>query len=193
MALTSLETVSASLDIILNILAKAGLADYVGEPISQLEHSLQSAHWARKAGAPDHAVIAALLHDVGHLQAPANAERMADLGVVAHEKYGSEFLAGLGFGPEVCALVLGHVEAKRYLVFRNTAYFQRLSDASRQTLGYQGGPMDAVEAARFEADPLFKLKLALREWDERAKIPNLEMPDLDSYRPLLRDHLLQYL
>ena len=39
---------------------------YVGEPVSQLEHGLQAAGLAIKAGAAEHMVLAALLHDVGH-------------------------------------------------------------------------------------------------------------------------------
>ncbi|MBI3555843.1 MAG: HD domain-containing protein [Deltaproteobacteria bacterium] len=169
----------------MTILSAAGDADYVGEPVSQQQHALQCAYFAQKAGAPAAAVAAALLHDIGHLQAPPDAQHMANLGILGHEKYGSDFLRELGFAEKVCALVQGHVQAKRYLVYKNKAYFDRLSEASRQTLGFQGGPMSDDEAVRFEADPLFKIKLAVREWDERAKVPELEVPGLASYNQLL--------
>ena len=37
-----------------------------------------------------------------------------------------------------------------------------LSEASRITLGFQGGPMNADDAAAFEAEPLFTTALRLR-------------------------------
>ena len=46
--------------------AKGGRA-YEGEGVTQLEHALQSAHAAERAGAPPELVCAALLHDIGHL------------------------------------------------------------------------------------------------------------------------------
>ena len=48
-----------------------GDQDYIGEPVSQREHALQAAAHARASGAPKAAVLAALLHDVGHLQYPS--------------------------------------------------------------------------------------------------------------------------
>ncbi len=47
------------------LLSTQGHADYIGEPISQLAHCLQAAHFAERAGADAPTVIAALLHDVG--------------------------------------------------------------------------------------------------------------------------------
>ena len=47
--------------------AAGGERAYSGEPVSQLEHALQSAQAAERDGANDALVCAALLHDVGHL------------------------------------------------------------------------------------------------------------------------------
>ena len=44
-----------------------GDRDYIGEPVSQRDHALQAASLACAASAPSEAVLAALLHDVGHL------------------------------------------------------------------------------------------------------------------------------
>ena len=46
---------------------RRGHAAYFGEPVSQLEHALQTAHRADQRGVPDYLMIAALLHDIGHL------------------------------------------------------------------------------------------------------------------------------
>ncbi len=41
-----------------------------------------------------------------------------ELGVKTHEKVGQEFLENLGFPKSVTDFVKGHVQAKRYLVFK---------------------------------------------------------------------------
>ena len=47
---------------------------------------------------------------------------------------GEEFLQDLGFPPEVTQFVRGHVQAKRYLVFKNKDYHDQLSEASKGNL-----------------------------------------------------------
>jgi predicted HD phosphohydrolase len=42
----------------------------------------------------------------------------------------------------------------------------------------------------FENDPLFELKVQVRQWDDAAKVVNLKVPDLESYRPMAIHHLL---
>eukprot|EP01116_Phalansterium_solitarium_P002127 TRINITY_DN11980_c0_g1_i1.p1 TRINITY_DN11980_c0_g1~~TRINITY_DN11980_c0_g1_i1.p1 ORF type:complete len:194 (+),score=40.43 TRINITY_DN11980_c0_g1_i1:161-742(+) len=171
--------------------------DYIGEPVSQLEHALQAAHFAGLARAadptlPEEAIVAALLHDIGHIceaESGEKREHMGEYGVAHHEQVGADFLKGLGFSDTVQSLVKGHVQAKRYLVGKNKEYASKLSPASTMTLIYQGGPMNDTEVAEFEQDPLFRLKLQMRTWDEQAKIVGLERQGLDFYRPLLQKHM----
>jgi len=163
--------------------------DYIGEPLSQLAHSLQCAALAEAAHAPESEVLAALFHDIGHLIAAPGSLEMAGLGIHEHERIGAQWLTALGFAPEVCELVGAHVQAKRYLAYRNAAYFRRLSQASLGTLAFQGGPMSAAEAASFEAAPLFKAKVRLRSWDEAAKDPAGPMPQLADFASRIRTHL----
>ena len=56
-----------SLTDIEGLFARHGAAQYSGEPVTQLEHALQTALLAEEAGADDELVTAALLHDLGHL------------------------------------------------------------------------------------------------------------------------------
>ena len=114
---------------------------------------------------------------------------MDGLGIVEHEHLGARWLADLGFKPDVCALVASHVEAKRYLAFKKKGYYDALSEASKGTLRFQGGPMSEAEARSFEADPQFAAKIRLRMWDEQAKLPDHEVPGLDSYASLVREQL----
>jgi predicted HD phosphohydrolase len=182
---------AARLEPLLALLEHAKSSDYIGEGVSQLDHALQAAARARAASAPAHEILAALLHDVGHLCAGPAAPSMAGLGVVRHEEVGADHLAGLGFGGEVVDLVRGHVAAKRYLVAAEPGYAARLSEASVATLRHQGGPMSASERRDFEALPQFRALLRVRTWDEAAKQRGLRVDDLSSYASLLRDHLLQ--
>jgi phosphonate degradation associated HDIG domain protein len=174
---------------ILELLARSGEVDYIGEPVSQLAHALQCASRATGAGATDELVLAALLHDVGHLCGPPDAPQMAGYGVLHHEQRGAELLSRAGFSKKVAALVEGHVQAKRYLIGKNPRYSDQTSEASRRTLEFQGGPMRAAEIERFEQDPLMKDKLRLRQWDELAKESGLRVPGLEAYREILLNHL----
>ena len=162
--------------------------DYIGEDISQLEHALQAAYWALQTKAPDEVVLAALFHDIGHLIAP-DAPQMDGLGVMDHETIGANFLMQHGCSQRVADLVAAHVGAKRYLCHRKPAYYKKLSEASKGTLEFQGGPMNEEEATHFESSPDFRYFLAIRSWDERAKDPNLEVPSIDSYIPMLKNHI----
>jgi phosphonate degradation associated HDIG domain protein len=142
--------------------------DYIGEPVSQIEHMSQAAELAMAEGFDDEVVLAAFFHDIGHLCAEG-AENMGGFGVVSHERLGAEYLRRAGFSERLARLVEYHVQAKRYLTLKVSGYYERLSEASRRTLEYQGGVMTAAEAEAFEQDPLCAVSLRMRQWDELAK------------------------
>jgi [1-hydroxy-2-(trimethylamino)ethyl]phosphonate dioxygenase len=171
-------------DEICQLFATRGHDAYVGEPVSQLEHALQAAYHAQQAGATDALVVAALLHDVGHLvhKLPEDA---ADHGVdTRHEKLGQAWLAR-HCGPEVTEPIRLHVAAKRYLCATDEQYQAQLSAASIQSLALQGGPFNADERRQFEQNPWYRDSVTLRRWDDRAKVPGMDVPGLDHYRPRL--------
>ncbi|MFC5411544.1 phosphonate degradation HD-domain oxygenase [Larkinella bovis] len=175
---------------ITELFEKHGSDDYYGEPVSQLEHMLQSAMLAERAGADDETVIAAFLHDIGHLLPSEAAEdHMDEYGRVDHEKLGADWLRERGFSEKVAQLIEHHVNAKRYLTYKNPAYFNKLSEASLKTLAFQGGPMTAAEAQEFEQNPFFRGILQVRGWDELAKETDLEMPPVDQYLALCKRYL----
>ncbi|WJD70048.1 HDIG domain-containing protein [Pseudomonas asiatica] len=157
-----------------------GSDDYIGEAITQLEHMSQAAQLAMAEGFDDEVVLAAFFHDIGHLCGGDGS--MGGYGVVSHERIGAEYLRRCGFGERMARLVQYHVEAKRYLTLRQPGYYQRLSEASRRTLEYQGGVMSEDEADVFERDPLFEVSLRMREWDERAKVVGVAVIDLDGLK-----------
>jgi phosphonate degradation associated HDIG domain protein len=167
---------------ILDLLERQGGSAYLGEPVTQLEHALQAATAAERAGAAPALVAAALLHDVGHLLP-------AWVSPAAHEEVGAWWLAPF-FGPEVIESIRLHVPAKRYLCFAEAAYRASLSAASLASLRLQGGPFTPEEAERFRRGPHAEAALALRRWDEAAKIPGLATPGLAYFRPCLAAVLL---
>ena len=167
-------------DEIFDILETKGGARYGGEDVSQLQHALQCATLAERAGASDHMITAALFHDIGHLILDDEGAAARGLDLV-HEECGAEALARL-FGPEVAEPVRLHVEAKRYLSATNPRYLERLSEASTLSLEVQGGPHDAEAAARFAEAPHARSAMALRSWDEAAKDPEAQTPPLEHFR-----------
>lgn len=178
-------------DEIFDLYESYGGAEYAGEKVSQLEHMAQAAQLAEDQGYDEEVVLAAFLHDIGHIsEAAAPTERhMGDYGIKDHEELGAEFLQKKGFSKKIVRLVESHVEAKRYLTVKDPGYYAQLSEASKQTLEYQGGPMTEEEAAAFEQYPLFDLIIKMRKWDEQAKIERQPLPDLSRYKTMMVHHL----
>ena len=171
---------------IANLFARSGHDAYFGEPVTQLEHALQTAQLAEQAGADRETIIAAFLHDIGHLLPAESATGYMDgYGTVDHERLGADYLRGLDYSEKVAQLIENHVNAKRYLVATSMDYVERLSEASLRTLEFQAGPMTPDEATRFEQHPYFDEILQMRRWDEQAKIPGLPTPDMAHYLSLV--------
>lgn len=169
------------IDQIFDFFATRGDEAYFGEAVSQTEHALQSAFAAEQEQASDALVVAALLHDIGHIL-HGGPEDMADHGIDdRHEVIGRAWLAR-HFGPEVSEPVRLHVSAKRYLCRVDPEYQARLSPASIQSLELQGGPMSVEEARDFEANPHANDAVHLRLWDDEAKVVGLDVPGLEHYR-----------
>jgi phosphonate degradation associated HDIG domain protein len=178
-------------DEIFSLYENHGNADYIGEPVSQLEHMCQAAQLAEEEGYDEEVVLAAFFHDIGHLcEFIMPVELMEGVGVLDHESIGQEYLIKRGFTQRVAKLVRSHVEAKRFLTFRYPDYFEKLSDASKTTLQHQGGRMNPEEADAFETDPMFDLYIKMRTWDDLAKITNKALPDLNRYKQMAILHLM---
>ena len=65
-----------------------------------------------------------------------------------------------------------------------------LSDASLQTLAFQGGSMTESEAIVFEQNPYLNEIIAVRRIDEQAKISNKALPEsFDIYKQMMIRHL----
>lgn len=185
--------IQQTVDEVLSLYKNFGNEDYIGEPVSQIEHMCQCAELAEASGADEEVILAAFFHDIGHLYEFAFPEKklqhMDGVGIVDHEKLGYTYLRSKGFSEIIAMLVQSHVQAKRYLTFKYPEYFNQLSEASIKTLVFQGGVMKQQEATAFESDPLHKLYVQLRRWDEQAKETAKPLPPLDHYRQMMIAHL----
>lgn len=178
---------------IIELYRRYGHEDYIGEPVSQLEHMCQCSLMAERAGYDEEVILASFFHDLGHFcEHLAPVEHMDGFGVVDHERLGADFLRERGFSERIARLVENHVQAKRYLTYIDPVYYSQLSEASRRTLDFQGGRMTHEEAVRFEADDLFELHVLLRRWDEKAKLENQPVPPLEKYETMIVRHLRQH-
>jgi phosphonate degradation associated HDIG domain protein len=179
------------IDEIFSLYERFGDEDYIGEPVSQLEHMSQAAALADAEGYDDEVVLAAFFHDIGHLCADAaEAGSMDGMGNLDHEKLGAAFLLERGFSKRLAALVQGHVIAKRYLTYKHPEYYDKLSDASKATLNFQGGVMSVQEASEFESNPDAELLIRLRYWDDTAKEINIPVDNVVYIKQLALKHLL---
>lgn len=157
-----------------------GATAYSGEPVTQLEHALQSGALAQEEGASEELVAAAFLHDLGHLlnrQGETPTERGID---DLHQYYALPFLRPV-LPDSVLEPIRLHVDAKRYLCATDSAYFDCLSADSVRSLELQGGIFDADQARDFAARPYADDAVRLRRWDDLAKVSGKPTPDLDHY------------
>jgi 2-amino-1-hydroxyethylphosphonate dioxygenase (glycine-forming) len=178
-----MRSIESIVDEIISLYELHGSEDYIGEPVSQLEHMSQSAQLAMEQGADDEVILAAFFHDIGHFSNPVNdSDKMAGYGTQRHELIGANFLRERGFPERIAQLIENHVQAKRYLTYSNKDYYESLSEASKKTLEFQGGVMTAEEADAFEQHPLFNDSIRLRKWDEAAKIRHRPIIDLSIIR-----------
>jgi phosphonate degradation associated HDIG domain protein len=162
------------------LFAQRGHEQYTGEPVSHLEHALQSASLGEREGASDELVTAALLHDLGHLlhdmPGTPSMEGIDDV----HQYRVVPFLRGL-FPQEVIGAIERHVDAKRYLCATRAGYYEALSNDSKRSLQLQGGIFSREQAEQFIAEPGAEGAVRLRIWDDQAKQAGLATPTLSHF------------
>ena len=172
-----------SIDSILSMYSTWGNETY-DEDITQLAHALQCAALAHHEGSSDELIAAALLHDIGHLFEIERNNGPDYTTNLRHELTGSDYLSEL-FPPAVTAPIAMHVEAKRYLAANEAGYFDGLSRGSQRSLDVQGGPFTAAESARFMGLAGSADAVKLRRWDDFGKVIDLDVPNFDTWIPLL--------
>jgi [1-hydroxy-2-(trimethylamino)ethyl]phosphonate dioxygenase len=162
---------------ILEILSNRVTKQYGLSAVNQQQHALQAAALAERNGETPAFIVAALVHDIGHMVHDLGEDPAAQDIDDRHEVLGATWLSDR-FGPDVTEPVRLHVPAKRYLCATDQAYFGYLSEDSVRSLALQGGPMSADEVKSFEALPFAQAAVRLRRLDEAAKNPRTETPAL---------------
>ena len=176
---------SLSIDDIENIYTRRGHEQYTGEPVTMLEHALQTAHLAELEGADDALVTAALLHDLGHLLHDISGTPSADGIDDVHQFRVVPFLRGL-FPDAVIDAIQRHVDAKRYLCAIEPAYHDTLSQDSKRSLLLQGGVYPSDQALAFIGEPGAPSAVRLRRRDDLAKQAGRETPPLSHFLQHMR-------
>jgi phosphonate degradation associated HDIG domain protein len=176
----SIERDCAYADELLALLVARGHGQYGYEPVTQLEHALQSAMLAERAGDSAALIIAALFHDIGHLVDDADVTQLVRGEDDRHEMRAVEVLRRC-FGSEVCGPVALHVAAKRFLCATEPGYVDMLSSASQQSLSVQGGIMSAGEVTRFQGRRYFAAAVRLRRYDDAAKLAGCTTPSPEHF------------
>lgn len=173
-------------DAIADLYATRG-GDAYSEAVSQTEHALQVGGHAMAARQSDAVVVAAFLHDIGHL---LRSDPTPDGGSFEedrhHEVVGARFLTNW-FDTSVTTPVALHVPAKRYLCQVDPTYHSTLSPASVHSLELQGGVMTKAEVAEFERHPEAETAVALRRWDELGKEPGAPTPTISTFRDMIAE------
>jgi phosphonate degradation associated HDIG domain protein len=188
---------SLSIPEIVQLLNSRATTWYGQESVSQLEHALQCADLAQKAEETPETVVAALLHDLGHMLSPHRSSSVTDE-VHAdalptdtmptkddlHQFVALPFLRSL-FPDAVLEPIKLHVDAKRYLCAVDAGYWADLSPASKHSLELQGGTFDAKQVEAFEALPYYAEAVRLRRYDDLAKVPGHKTPDLAHFEKMM--------
>ncbi|XZE42778.1 phosphonate degradation HD-domain oxygenase [Pirellulaceae bacterium SH467] len=172
---------------VLAVFRERGSGQYGSECVSQLEHAIQCAMLAQASGADTSLVVAALLHDIGHILDDTDLPDSDDEDLDdSHEERAYPWLLRT-FGVAVADPVKLHVAAKRYLCTRDPSYATHLSPASYKSFLDQGGVMTEGELQAFEREPFYREALQLRKWDDLAKVASMPLPDISSFRSLMEE------
>ena len=179
---------SLSIPEIVQLLGSRATTWYGQEAVSQLDHALQCAHLAELANEAPETVVAALLHDLGHM---LSAERtpLPDRDALPakddlHQFVALPFLRAL-FPDAVLEPIKLHVDAKRYLCAVDAGYWESLSVASKHSLDLQGGRYDEAQLQAFEDLTFYAEAVRLRRYDDLAKIPGQVTPQLAHFADLM--------
>lgn len=154
----------------------------IDEAITQSEHALQAAYIADRIGAPSWLIIAMLFHDIGQMTNPSLVGETAVLHY-RHDDQGADWLKSHGFPEHVVDCVRYHTLAKLMWCDKEPHYYERLSQASKDSYHIQKAKyaQDAPEAIeRFKSSPYANDFLTARLCDELAKFEAVPIADAQS-------------
>ncbi|MCS3799313.1 HD domain-containing protein [Niastella sp. OAS944] len=75
---------------VIRLYEEFGGSEYAGEKVTQLEHMVQAARLAEQEGYDEEVILAAFLHDIGHICVSAKENNAMDgWGIKDHEEIGA--------------------------------------------------------------------------------------------------------
>lgn len=173
-----------------SIFEQNGSKNYGVEPVTQLQHALQTATLAEQESADDQLIVAALLHDIGHIMFDEDIPDSVDEDLHDHHEEKAYQWILEHFGTRVADPVRLHVVAKRYLCTIEKNYVKQLSETSHKSFLDQGGLMTGGEKLAFESEPHFEEAVQLRKWDDLAKDPGMETKEINYFVPFIEKIIL---
>jgi gamma-butyrobetaine dioxygenase len=144
----------------------------------------QCAELAEAQCAPDWLVVAAHLHDIGHILIPDAQEAQGAGADRHHDEVGAAWTAER-FPENVVEAVRLHVDAKKFLVAQGPEYLEKLSEASLITQRIQGGAFTEAEFQEFLNLPFASEAIQLRRWDDEGKIRGATKVSVEHCRPVI--------
>jgi 2-amino-1-hydroxyethylphosphonate dioxygenase (glycine-forming) len=138
--------------------------------ISQLEQVSQAAALAEEEGYEDEVILAAFFHNAGSI-------------------LGADYLREHGFSERLATLVDSDLRATRYLAYKYSDYYDRLSETEKSYLESHGGKMTREEAEKFELDPDAELFVRLRYINDKAKETRKYKLNIPHIKLLAMSHL----
>lgn len=174
---------------LLDLFERRGPESYLGEPVSMADHMEQSAACAVEDGASNDIIVASLLHDIGHFIGEFPLDALENGIDNYHEDAGALILEQF-YPASISEPVRLHVAAKRYLCAVDESYYDRLSEASINSLNVQGGKMNKQEIAEFEANPHHQAAIKLRYYDDDGKVTGRTIHKIEYYKDMLEELLV---
>jgi len=157
--------------------------------VTLLQHALQTAWLAEKAGARDSLICACLLHDLDHLLEEQDAGTPMEERHACHGQHGASSLTTL-FDAAVTDPIRLHVDAKRYLCYAHPGYLNGLVAGAKRSLERQGGVFTPDQARAFMREPYAIEAVNLRLWDDQAHLAGVDTPSLAHFAATLRTRVL---
>lgn len=178
-----------TIESIIDLFTTKGSQLYGAEAVSQLEHALQCASLAEASGQNPELITACLLHDLGHLIHDLG-DNPASKGIDDKHEHRAMPLLKKMFSPAVTEPIRLHVVAKRYLCSVVPEYWDSLSTGSKRSLELQGGIFSSEQAETFIHQPYAQDAVQLRIYDDKAKITNLQTPELNHFIQFMTPSLI---
>ncbi len=179
-----------TLDDIKGMFSVFGMEPYDPGALSQYEHAAQTAMLAKHGCADEDVQIAAFLHEIGQmLPFEQESEPQVVMANKSWAKAGAKWLLSRGFSEKISILVENHDHAKRYLMYKYPLYISVNSNPSDLSFHFEADPMSEMEADAFQQQPYFELMIRMRRWDDAAKVPNYQTPDLEHFLAMIKRHL----